>query len=191
MTGKDTFIHPNALVETTSIGPGTRVWAFAHISRDVTIGEECNIGDHCFIESGVVIGDRVTIKNGISIWRGVTIEDEVFVGPNVVFVNDTYPRSKIYREEITETLIQKGASIGANATLLGGITIGQYALIGAGSVVTKSVDDFELVYGNPARQQGWVSRAGEKFSLGDGDKLIREGFEYSLIGGRINCRRVE
>lgn len=157
-----TFIHPQALVESEDIGAGTRVWAFAHVMKGARVGKGCNIGDHSFIESGVIVGNDVTIKNGVSVWDGVEIGNLVFVGPNVAFTNDIRPRSKVYHPEPVRTKILEGASIGANATILAGITIGKYALVGAGSVVTKDVKDFELVVGCPARHAGWVNEAGEK-----------------------------
>ena len=162
MPEKNYFIHPNALVETDNIGKDTRVWAFSHVQKNVTIGEDCNLGDHTFIESGVKIGNRVTIKNGIAVWEGVKIEDDVFLGPFCVFTNDMFPRSKVYHSEVAETIIKKGASVGANATVLCGIELGSYCLIGAGAVVTRSVPDFALVTGNPARIKYWVSKTGEK-----------------------------
>ncbi|RIK17030.1 MAG: N-acetyltransferase [Chloroflexi bacterium] len=136
------FDHPTALVETDNIGDGTRIWAFAHILKGAVIGAGCNIGDHCFVESGVVIGNDVVVKNGVALWQGITLQDRVFIGPN------------------EHTWLGEGASIGANATLLCGITIGRYALIGAGSVVTRDVPAFALVYGNPARQHGWACMCG-------------------------------
>jgi len=156
------FIHTQALVESDTIGEGTRIWAFAHVMKGARIGKGCNIGDHSFIESGVTVGNDVTIKNGVSIWEGVEIGDLVFVGPNVAFTNDTRPRSKVYHATPERTRILEGASIGANATILSGITIGRYAMIGAGSVVTKDVRDFELVVGCPARHAGWVNKAGNR-----------------------------
>ncbi|MDP4198942.1 MAG: acyltransferase [Bacteroidota bacterium] len=159
------FIHPQALVESDQIGAGTRVWAFAHVMKGARIGKGCNIGDHAFVESGVVIGDDVTIKNGVSVWDGVELGDRVFVGPNVAFTNDTRPRSKVYHAEPVRTSLLEGASIGANATILAGITVGHYAMIGAGAVVTKDVRNFELVVGCPARHAGWVNRAGDKVAM--------------------------
>ncbi len=151
------MFHEHALVETTSVGQGTRVWAFAHILPGAVIGADCNICDGVFIEGDTSIGNRVTIKCGVQIWSGVHIEDEVFVGPNVAFTNDLFPRSKDHSKPILETRICRGASIGANATILPGITIGQKAMIGAGAVVTKSVPAFAKVVGNPARIIGYVS----------------------------------
>lgn len=145
------FSHPQAIVETDRIGAGTRVWAFAHVLPGAVIGRDCNICDHVFIENDVVVGDRVTVKCGVQLWDGVTLEDDVFVGPNVTFTNDRFPRSKQYPEQFARTVVHAGASIGANATLLPGIEIGQGAMIGAGSVVTRDVPPGVVVTGNPAR----------------------------------------
>ena len=155
------YIHPQALVETENIGEGTRVWAFVHILDKVEIGENCNICDHCFIESDVFIGNNVTVKSGIYIWSGVELKDDVFLGPNVVFTNDIRPRSKNYKPPV-KTIVEKGASIGANSTILAGVTIGQYAMTGIGSVVTRDIPPYALVYGNPAKQHSWVDEWGEK-----------------------------
>jgi len=144
-------IHPNGICESKNVGEGTKVWAFAHILQGAAIGRDCNICDHTFIENDVVIGDRVTIKCGVQLWDGVCVEDDVFIGPNATFTNDRFPRSKVYPEKFSRTVVQKGASIGANATILPGITIGQNAMIGAGSVVTRSVPPNAVVAGNPAR----------------------------------------
>ena len=153
-------IHPLADVQTNSIGEGTQIWQYAVILEDAIIGKDCNINCHTFIENDVKIGDRVTVKSGIYIWDGITISDDVFLGPNVTFVNDNYPRSKLYLETFARTKIEKFVSIGANATILGGVNIGEYALIGAGSVVTKSVPAFSLVKGNPGRIVGKVDERG-------------------------------
>lgn len=149
------FQHPNAIVESTQIGDQTRIWAFAHILPHARLGEDCNICDHVFIENDVVIGDRVTVKSGVQIWDGIVIEDDVFIGPNATFTNDPFPRSKQYPERYAKTIIKKGASIGANATILPGITIGRYAMVGAGAVVTNDVPPYAIVYGNPARIKGY------------------------------------
>jgi UDP-2-acetamido-3-amino-2,3-dideoxy-glucuronate N-acetyltransferase len=150
-SNKKFFSHTHALVETTKIGNGTRIWAFSHILSGAIIGEDCNICDHTFIENDVIIGDRVTIKCGVQLWDGVRIEDDVFIGPNATFCNDKFPRSKQYPAEFSKIVIQKGASIGANATILPGVTIGSGAMIGAGSVVTKDVPSNMVVMGVPAR----------------------------------------
>ncbi len=180
MPDKEYFVHHNAIVETEDIGKDTRIWAFTHVMKNVSIGEDCNICDHSFVESGVTIGSRVVIKNGIAIWEGVTIEDDVFLGPYCVFTNDMYPRSKAHQGVIS-TLVKKGASIGANSTIICGITLGKYCMIGAGSVVTRSVPDFALVMGNPARVKYWISKAGEKLIF-NGQNLATDkaGNSYKL-----------
>ncbi|QOW10633.1 N-acetyltransferase [Kaistella flava (ex Peng et al. 2021)] len=145
-------IHPLSDVQTQNIGKDTFVWQYTVILKQAVIGNNCNINCQVFIENDVVIGNNVTIKPGVQIWDGLRIEDHVFIGPNVTFTNDRYPRSKQYPDEFQQTLVKKGASIGANATILGGLTIGENSLIGAGSVVTKNVPDNELWVGNPARK---------------------------------------
>lgn len=144
------FKHPKALVESEKIGEGTRIWAFAHVLPGAQIGSDCNVCDHTFIENDVIIGNRVTIKCGVQIWDGLCIEDDVCIGPNATFTNDLYPRSK-RKFVLMRTTIKKGASIGANATILPGITIGEKAIVGAGAVVTKDVPPKVLVVGNPAK----------------------------------------
>ena len=185
---KDFFVHPSALVESQDIGPGTKIWAFAHVLDGARIGRDCNVGDHCFIESNVRIGDQVVVKNGVSVWSGVRLEDYVFVGPNAVFTNDLYPRAKVYHAKDMETHVYRGATIGANATLRCGIRVGRWAMIGAGSMVVADVPDFALVYGVPARQQGWVCACGERLKLsmkGCGRATCRCGRSYSLSTGRV------
>ena len=158
------FIHSHALVEPgATIGAGTRVWAFVHVLPGAVIGADCNLCDHVYIENDVVIGDRVTVKCGIYIWDGITIEDDVHLGPNVVFTNDLYPRSK-QPFELKRTIVRRGASVGANSTLLPGVIIGEAALVGAGSVVTKDVPAYTLVAGNPARPIGYVCHCGQRLS---------------------------
>lgn len=147
------FQHPQAIVESKKIGRKTRIWAFVHILPGARIGEDCNICDYTFIENDVVIGNRVTIKCGVQLWDGITLEDDVFVGPNVTFTNDPFPRSKNHPKTFARTQIQHGASLGANATILPGITIGEKAMVGAGAVVTADVPPHAVVYGNPARWQ--------------------------------------
>jgi UDP-2-acetamido-3-amino-2,3-dideoxy-glucuronate N-acetyltransferase len=145
------FVHANALLESPKVGAGTRVWAFAHVLPGAVIGRDCNICDQVFIENDVVVGDRVTIKCGIQLWDGVRLEDDVFLGPNVTFTNDRYPRSGHQPTRYPETFVKRGASIGANATILPGLTIGPGSMIGAGSVVTRNVPPNAIVVGNPAR----------------------------------------
>ena len=149
------FQHETAIVETSSVGAGTRIWAFAHILPGAVIGAACNICDQTFIENEVRIGDRVTIKCGVQVWDGVTLEDDVFVGPNATFSNDPFPRSRQHPGQYARTLVKRGASIGANATILPGLTIGEKAMIGAGAVVTRDVPPMAIVAGNPARIVGY------------------------------------
>src|SRR5712671_6639679 len=150
--------HPLAFVESNEIGEGTRIWAFAHVMKGARIGRHCNIGEHCYIEQGATLGNNVTVKNGVNVWAGVTVEDNVFLGPNCVLTNDPNPRAYIKKpaDSLVETLIRSNATIGANATIVCGVIIGRYAFIGAGTVVIRSVPDFALVVGNPARQIGWM-----------------------------------
>jgi acetyltransferase-like isoleucine patch superfamily enzyme len=150
------FKHQNSICESDNIGKNSRIWAFTHVLPGAQIGEDCNICDLVFIENDVVLGDRVTVKSGVQLWDGIRIADDVFVGPNVTFTNDLFPRSKVHLDRHEITRIERGASIGANSTILPGITIGEGCMIGAGSVVTKSVPPFSIVYGNPARIQGYV-----------------------------------
>lgn len=152
----DYFTHEKALCESTNIGKGTRVWAFAHILPKAVIGAECNICDGVFIENDVIVGDRVTVKCGVQLWDGLTVEDDVFIGPNATFTNDRFPRSRVYPEQFARTILRKGASIGANATILPGLEIGSGAMVGAGSVVTRSVPPNAIAVGNPARIIGYV-----------------------------------
>lgn len=150
------FVHPQALVETPDVGAGTRVWAFAHLLPGSVVGRDCNICDGVFIEGDAFVGDRVTVKCGVQLWSGVTLEDDVFVGPNATFTNDPFPRSRSYPANYPRTVVRRGASIGANATLLPGIVIGERAMVGAGSVVTRDVPSEAVVVGNPARIVGYV-----------------------------------
>lgn len=156
------FVHEKGLCESPHIGANTRVWAFTHILPQARLGADCNICDHVFIENDVVIGDRVTIKSGVQLWDGVRLADDVFVGPNATFTNDLFPRSKIYPDRFDQTLVQHGASIGANATILAGLTIGANAMVGAGAVVTKSVPPNAIVVGNPAKIIGYVNTPSER-----------------------------
>ena len=170
------FKHPTALVESEHIGAESRIWAFAHVMKGVSIGEGCNLCDHVFVESNVRIGNQVTIKNGVAIWDGVTLEDRVFVGPNAVFTNDKNPRIAYHKspDQFLPTLVREGASIGANVTIVCGVEIGRHAFIGAGAVVTKDVPDYAIVVGNPARQVGYMCECGGKI-----------GSDYICQCGRI------
>ena len=155
MSVPDLFVHEHGLVESDDVGPRTRVWAFAHILPGARVGADCNICDGVFIEGGVVVGDRVTVKPGVQLWTGVTLEDDVFVGPNATFTNDRFPRSRQWLSEHPRTIVRRGASIGANATILPGVEIGIGAMVGAGAVVTRSVPPHAVVVGNPARITGY------------------------------------
>src|ERR1041384_643171 len=157
------FAHPNAIVESEKIGKDTRIWAFVHILPQAVIGEDCNLCDHVFVENDVIVGNRVTVKSGVQLWDGVRLEDDVFIGPNATFTNDQFPRSKQYPKEFSRTIVERGASVGANATLLPGVRIGQNAMVGAGAVVTKNVPPNSIVVGNPARIVNYVT---EKSSAG-------------------------
>jgi len=156
------FVHPLADVMSLNIGRDTKIWQFSIILAEAVIGENCNINCHVFIENKVLIGNNVTIKSGVQIWDGVSIEDNVFIGPNVTFTNDLFPRSKKFPEEFLKTIIKKGASIGANSTIIAGIEVGENSMIGAGSVVTKNIPANTLWYGNPAKLKGFVNIDGIK-----------------------------
>ena len=186
MSNKDFYIHPSALVEAEQIGSGTRIWAFCNVQKGAIIGVECNICDHCFVEKGVIIGDRVTVKNGVSLWDGMVIEDDVFLGPNAVFTNDIYPRSKVYHDELDKTLIKRGATIGANAVVVAGHTIGKYAFIGAGAVVTKSVPDYTMWFGNPAVLVDYVCQCATRLDFSAEDVAeCKCGRAYRLTDGIV------
>jgi acetyltransferase-like isoleucine patch superfamily enzyme len=190
---EDVYCHPTALVETQQIGRGTHIWAFAHIMPGAVIGANCNVGDHCFVEAGAVVGDNVTIKNGNMIWEGVTLEDGVFVGPGVCLTNDLYPRSARLPQAsqryqghgwLVPTRIKTGASLGAAAVILAGVTIGEYALVAAGAVVTHDVPSYTIVAGNPARPRGWVCQCGLPLSFqADAAQCNSCGLDYALRSG--------
>ena len=152
--------HRLADVQSKNIGNNTKIWQFTVVLPNAQIGQDCNICSHCFIENDVIIGNRVTIKNGVQLWDGIRIEDDVFIGPNVTFTNDKFPRSKKYPDNFLITTIKKGASIGGGAVVLPGITIGEYAMIGAGAVVTRDVPPRCIVTGNPAKAQGYIEENG-------------------------------
>jgi len=183
------FIHPTSLIdEEVSIGLETKIWHFCHILKNSTIGHHCSFGQNCVVGPNVTIGNCVKVQNNISIYEGVEIEDDVFLGPSMVFTNVVNPRSFIVRkEEFKKTILKKGCSIGANATIVCGITIGVYALIGAGSVITKDVRDFEIVYGNPAKHKGWISIAGNRLNFNDNNIAIDsfDNSKYKLINNSV------
>jgi UDP-2-acetamido-3-amino-2,3-dideoxy-glucuronate N-acetyltransferase len=159
------FVHSSTEVEEgATIGDGTKVWHLGHIRTKAAVGRDCTIGRNVFIDAGVSVGDRVKIQNNVSVYAGVTIEDEVFVGPSAVFTNDLRPRAQNPDWTITETLVRRGASIGANATIICGVVVGEYSMIAAGSVVTRDVEPYQLVAGNPARHLGWVDKSGNVVS---------------------------
>ena len=162
MTEDGVFIHPRGLCESERVGRGTRIWAFAHVMPGAVVGEDCNVCDHAFIETGAVLGDRVTVKNAVLIWSGVTVEDDVFLGPAVVFTNDLRPRAPIKRssDELLATVVRRGATLGANVTVVCGLEIGAYAFVAAGAVVTTDVPAYALVVGNPGRVVGEVCVCG-------------------------------
>ncbi len=153
-------IHPTADVQTTVVGENTQIWQYTVVLPGARIGRDCNLNAHCLVENDVVIGNRVTLKCGVFLWDGMTVEDDVFIGPNATFTNDKFPRSRQPPAEFQRIVIKRGASIGANATILGGVTIGEGAIVGAGSVVTRDVPPGVIVYGNPARETGRVPGSG-------------------------------
>ena len=187
-------IHPSAIVdEGAQIGDGTRVWHWVHISAGARIGCNCSLGQNVFIANRVVIGDNVKIQNNVSVYDEVTLEDDVFCGPSMVFTNVYNPRSAFSRKDAyRKTLVKRGASLGANCTIVCGITIGEHAFIGAGAVVNRDVPAFALMVGVPARQVGWMSRYGERLSLplhGEGEAVCRRtGDRYHLFGDRCELR---
>lgn len=151
------FTHPQAICESSAIGDGTRIWAFAHVLPGAVIGEDCNVCDGVFIENDVIVGDRVTLKCGVQLWDGIRLEDDVFIGPNATFTNDKFPRSRAWPAQFAATVVHRGASIGANATILPGVAVGAHAMVGAGAVVTRDVPPYGIVVGNPARLIGYTN----------------------------------
>ncbi len=183
------FVHNTSVVdEGVQLGEGTKIWHFSHILSNSIIGKNCSFGQNCVVGPNVKIGNGVKVQNNISIYDGVEVEDDVFLGPSMVFTNVVNPRSFIVRkEEFRKTLLKKGCSIGANSTVVCGITIGEYALIGAGSVITKEVKPFEMVYGVPAQHRGWVSRAGNRLNFDVDGKATDDfdGTEYRLENNTV------
>jgi UDP-2-acetamido-3-amino-2,3-dideoxy-glucuronate N-acetyltransferase len=183
------FAHPSAVIDgNCEIGEGTKIWHFSHIMSGSIIGRKCNIGQNVVISPQVVLGNNVKVQNNVSIYTGVTCEDDVFLGPSMVFTNVINPRSAVPRkEEYKKTIVRKGATIGANATIVCGNEIGQYAMIGAGAVVTREVPPYALVYGNPARQKGWVSEYGHKLEFDEKGigKCPESGDTYLLKNNEI------
>lgn len=183
------FIHPTAQVEDGAIiGEGTKVWHFSHLMPGCVLGEGCNIGQNVFVATGVVLGRNVKVQNNVSLYEGVLCEDDVFIGPSAVFTNIKNPRSAVLRrDQYQQTTVRKGATVGANATIICGNEIGSYAMIGAGSVVTKPVRSFELVIGNPATHAGWISKHGHRLQFENGVAACPEGGEqYGLKNGEVH-----
>jgi UDP-2-acetamido-3-amino-2,3-dideoxy-glucuronate N-acetyltransferase len=187
------FVHTTAVVDQPcQIGAGTKIWHFSHVMKDTKLGQRCILGQNVHIASGVEIGDNVKIQNNVSLYGGAVIESDVFLGPSCVFTNVTNPRSQIVRHHLYEqSVVRRGASIGANATIVCGVTIGQYAFIGAGAVITRDVPDYALMVGVPARQLGWMSRHGFRLSALDKDGIMRcpdSGFRYQFgADGVLRC----
>ncbi len=189
----DYFVHPSAYVDAPcEIGPGTRIWHFCHVMAGARIGSRCSLGQNVFVADGVVIGNNVKIQNNVSVYAGVTLEDDVFCGPSCVFTNVSNPRSQIVRHHLYErTLVRRGATIGANATIVCGVTIGRYAFIGAGAVIVHDVPDYALMLGVPARQRGWMSRHGHRLSGPDAEGIMvcpESGWRYREVEpGVLRC----
>lgn len=180
------MIHQLADVQTNNIGENTTIWQFCVVLKNAQIGSNCNINCNVFIENDVVIGDNVTIKPGVQIWDGITIEDNVFIGPNVTFTNDLYPRSKQHLSEYFKIIVRKGASIGANSTIVAGIEVGEYAMLGAGTVLTKEAQPYTLWYGNPAIQKGFVTKLGEILDMNLKSKST--GLEYEFFEKELRLK---
>ncbi len=184
------FIHPSSIADDGAvIGAGTKIWHFSHIMGAAVIGERCNIGQNVFIDNRVRIGNGVKIQNNVSVYAGVIVEDDCFLGPSMVFTNVINPRSFVERKtEFRPTYLRRGCTIGANATIVCGVEIGRYALVGAGSVIIRDVPEYAMMVGNPARQIGWISRTGEKLQLDPEGTAwcASEGKTYHLKGGRLS-----
>ncbi|MFV0500551.1 MAG: DapH/DapD/GlmU-related protein [Bacteroidales bacterium] len=184
----DYYVHPSSVIDQGSqIGKGTKIWHFSHIMRGAIIGENCNIGQNVVVSPDVVLGNNVKVQNNVSIYTGVICKDDVFLGPSCVFTNVINPRSAVIRRDsYLKTIVGQGASIGANATIVCGNDIGDYAFIGAGAVVTKFIPDYALVVGNPARQIGWISQYGHRLEFKDGIAICPESNqEYKLENNRV------
>ncbi len=185
------FIHPTAVVDDdVQIGPGTKIWHFAHIGAGARIGAHCVFGQNTMVAGGVIVGSNVKVQNNVALYAGTVVEDDVFLGPSCVLTNVTNPRSQVIRKSIYErTLLRRGATVGANATLVCGITLGRYAFVAAGAVVTHDVPDYGCVRGVPARQAGWMSRHGHplRFDSGPTAACPESGLRYELAGGRVRC----
>ena len=190
----DYYVHETSLIgKDVNIGERTRIWQFCNIMNGVSIGRDCNIGQNVFIETGVKLGNHVKVKNNISLYQGVECEDGVFLGPNCVFTNVINPRSFIEKkDQLRKTVVRQGATIGANATIVCGHSIGRYAMVGAGSVITRDVEDYELVAGNPARKMGYVCKCGERLKDKGGRYVCDTcGSRYSVKDGKITCEENE
>lgn len=184
------FAHPTAVIDKgCTIGEGTKIWHFSHVMTDSVIGERCNLGQNVVVSPGVILGNNVKVQNNVSIYTGVICEDDVFLGPSCVFTNIINPRSAVIRrDQYVKTTVQRGASIGANATIVCGGTLGRYCLIGAGAVVTKDIPDYALVVGNPSRQIGWVSAYGHRLEFNDQGlaECPESGEKYQLVDGHVS-----
>jgi UDP-2-acetamido-3-amino-2,3-dideoxy-glucuronate N-acetyltransferase len=192
MSQLDYYVHPSAIIdEQCVIGAGTKIWHFCHLMKHARIGTRCILGQNCLVASDVVIGNNVKVQNNVSIYTGTVVEDDVFLGPSCVLTNVTNPRSQIDRHSLYErTVIRRGATVGANATIICGVELGRYCFIGAGTVVTKDVLDYALVIGNPGRQTGWISRHGHKLKNPDLDRIMvcpESGLRYKEVEGVVRC----
>jgi len=186
------YIHPTAVVDDgAQIGSGSKIWHFAHLFGGAVIGERCSFGQNTMVANGVVVGNNVKVQNNVAIYTGTTLEDDVFLGPSCVLTNVTNPRSQVIRRSLYEkTLIRRGATIGANATVVCGITLGRYCFIAAGAVVAKDVPDYALMVGVPARQHGWMSRHGHSLKNPDAEGVMicpESGYQYQKKGGTLRC----
>lgn len=186
----DYFVHDTAVVdEGAQVGEGTKVWHFSHVMATAIIGEGCNLGQNVFVGDGVKLGKNVKVQNNVSLYEGVECEDDVFLGPSMVFTNITNPRSAVVRKgKYERTLVMKGATIGANATVVCGVTIGSFAFIGAGAVINRNVMPYALMVGNPARQIGWMSEYGQRLKFDEAGKAIcpESNETYQLVGNQVN-----